>query len=389
MESFKHPQDTFDQMQKKIIIFGTGQAGLRAYGHYKHHCEIVCFADNDKTKQKDGLVLRTEDQNRGSLMEVIAADAIFDRIYDQVIVASMYSTEIIAQLLELGIESERIGIACNDLLRDQFECKSKPVLEKVLELGGEKGVVAANVNGLNLFVPTMSIRMFGHCLFPTDEMPYRYFIENVHLNWLLERCGEGDHVIDVGASCGFLTAAFSRHVGVNGRVTSFEPSRGSGRLLKRLIELNNLDNVTHFQEAVFDRLGETEFTEYLFDESAEVMWKPETSALSLGQNTSAGNLIEKYSVRTTTLDELFFGKGRIDAIKIDIEGYENFALRGALKVIADSLPAIAIDIHQSVEGGGDTEDNCREILSAIGYNCIRREHVLLAESPHRIARATQ
>ncbi|MGH2770168.1 MAG: FkbM family methyltransferase [Actinomycetota bacterium] len=64
------------------------------------------------------------------------------------------------------------------------------------------------------------------------------------------------------------------------------------------------------------------------------------------------------------LDDVAFGDGGFvpDLIKIDIEGGELDALRGARRILAEGRPALIVETHsRSLEGG------CRALLESYGY----------------------
>ena len=63
-----------------------------------------------------------------------------------------------------------------------------------------------------------------------------------------------------------------------------------------------------------------------------------------------------------TIDELAERHFVPDLLKIDIEGGEVDALRGASRVLADRRPAILLEVH-----GQDLEWQCLELLRAAGY----------------------
>ena len=69
----------------------------------------------------------------------------------------------------------------------------------------------------------------------------------------------GMTLIDVGANDGLFTVAGARKVGPAGKVLAFEPSKREYQILKRNIELNNLNNVVAMQSAVLDFEGRARF----------------------------------------------------------------------------------------------------------------------------------
>ena len=64
------------------------------------------------------------------------------------------------------------------------------------------------------------------------------------------------------------------------------------------------------------------------------------------------------------LDDVAYGEGGFvpDFVKIDIEGGEAAALRGAARLLAERQPALLIETH-----GADVERECAELLRDAGY----------------------
>lgn len=126
----------------------------------------------------------------------------------------------------------------------------------------------------------------------------------------------GMKVIDVGAHVGYYSILFSKLVGVNGKVLSFEPSKKNFELLKK--NTKRLKNVEVFSLAVSDKVGNIDFYE--------------------GDKTGSHSIfpaefrkIHK-KVSSITLDSFIAANPnrppKIDLIKIDIEGGEPYAIAG-------------------------------------------------------------
>lgn len=64
------------------------------------------------------------------------------------------------------------------------------------------------------------------------------------------------------------------------------------------------------------------------------------------KNSYVDSTTNKRKVNLVALDEYFL-KQTIDFIKIDIEGYEWFALRGAIKLISRDLPGLMVEVQAS------------------------------------------
>ncbi len=141
----------------------------------------------------------------------------------------------------------------------------------------------------------------------------------------------GDRVADIGASLGLYTIAMAKRVGSQGRVYAFEPDAESFRYLQRHVSLNHVDAwVEAYDEAVGDHVGRTAFVSGQGVESHIVL-----DAAQIGQ------------VSLVPLDAFLAGR-RLDVCKIDVEGFEEFVLRGALQLLNDPARApraIFIEVH--------------------------------------------
>jgi FkbM family methyltransferase len=162
-----------------------------------------------------------------------------------------------------------------------------------------------------------------------------------------ERIRPGATVFDVGANVGFFTLLASKLVGDSGRVYAFEPLPRNLDFLERHVRLNELANVHVEALAVAATSGEAHFR--------------------IARHASMGGLAEGGDLRvvTASLDELI-ASGRVlrpDFIKMDIEGAESDALRGAARLLAGGPLTIALSTH-----GWQQHENCRAILTDAGFN---------------------
>jgi FkbM family methyltransferase len=147
----------------------------------------------------------------------------------------------------------------------------------------------------------------------------------------------GMTVVDAGANFGQYTLFAAREIAPDGVVHSFEPVPATHALLQRNVMLNGLENVRMHQAC---------------------LWSEEkTLELGLAQEMtdnigaySVGSVGDEGSVRSpaVALDETgaTYGIKRIDALKMDIEGAELFALRGMRRLLVDSRPTILIEINR-------------------------------------------
>jgi FkbM family methyltransferase len=146
----------------------------------------------------------------------------------------------------------------------------------------------------------------------------------------------GMTVLDVGAQSGFYSLLFSKLVGHNGKVVAFEPLPANYRFLEENLELNRITNVTVERSAVAERSGEINF-----DFPADSPW------LVAGPVLASDNQ-GTFSVPSVSIDDFLLERGiPVHLIKMDIEGAEVMALRGARRTLEQYHPILVIELHST------------------------------------------
>jgi FkbM family methyltransferase len=167
---------------------------------------------------------------------------------------------------------------------------------------------------------------------------YRHLAWNAEEYAALKRCArDGATVLDVGANVGCYTLLFAQWVGTGGHVYAFEPAAASRAGLERHLSINELSSrVTVRPEAISDRVGSATFVD----------------AGTHGDNRLVPVATpDTRTVRSLTIDDFCDASGITpDVIKIDIEGAELAALRGARRTIAGRGAALAlfVELHPTV-----------------------------------------
>jgi len=130
-------------------------------------------------------------------------------------------------------------------------------------------------------------------------------------------------VLDVGANYGQMSILFSEIAGKGGKVYSFEADDFIYEILTKNIEVNNRENIKPVFGAVHDREGETLFF-------------PIQDFERFGTYGSYGidytNQKKGREVKTLTIDSLEI-REKISFMKVDIQGGDLLALKGAVKTI--------------------------------------------------------
>jgi FkbM family methyltransferase len=191
-------------------------------------------------------------------------------------------------------------------------------------------------------------------LYPRNEISKSIFVtgryEPNEFRLLSRILSAGMTFIDVGANMGLYTIFAAHRVQPTGRVISIEPSAREQELLLQNIGLNRFGNVAVLPAAVADRSGTVELLVAPFERSGHN---------TLGRFGYDTKLDHSETVRTITLDSLLDSEGldRVDVIKIDIEGGELSALRGAAQMLSAHHPALLLElsdralVHQHATSG--------------------------------------
>ena len=181
---------------------------------------------------------------------------------------------------------------------------------------------------------------------------------------------DGGTFIDCGANIGAYTTKAARLVGPAGRVVAIEPGDASYRCLARNIALNRPTNVTLVKKAI----AETEGTSRLYHSDGG------PASFSLIEQEGVG--FEE--VATTTIDRIVDSAGlaRVDCIKIDVEGIELPALRGAAQTLKAFRPVVIFEITSpGARRVGSSFEGIRGFLSSLGYHFVYLEGDRLARLP--------
>jgi FkbM family methyltransferase len=176
---------------------------------------------------------------------------------------------------------------------------------------------------------------------------------------------EGDTFVDVGANEGYFTVMGAKLVGATGKVIAIEPQERLIDIITENLRLNNVQNSTVLNLACSTSNISTA-TIYLFPTI----------------DTGPSSLVRKYrfsgkkqQVICKSLDYIFtydIPLGKIDLIKIDVEGYEQEVLEGAKYFLENHrIKYILVDYHLSIlDNRGIDPSNINGYLESYGYNTI-------------------
>ncbi len=141
----------------------------------------------------------------------------------------------------------------------------------------------------------------------------------------------GATFIDIGASVGFFTLLAATRVGPTGRVLAVEPSPTNCKLLCLSLLANAMGNVALFPAAASD--AEELLLYDAIDSNGMISPMP--------SDPGAEHLIgTRTIVRSLVLDRQLRDLARLDVIKIDVEGAEYRALKGATDLLRAHRPLV-------------------------------------------------
>lgn len=185
---------------------------------------------------------------------------------------------------------------------------------------------------------------------------------------LLSLLRPGDVYVDIGAHIGYTTTLASRLVGPSGHVIAFEPNVPNFRRLAAHVALNGCRNVELREQAV----GDHPHADVLFlnaDWDLCHSMRP-VAHHPLNEKTRANPTTQPVDV--TTLDLALGGRPAPKLIKMDVEGFEPFVLRGAVETLANGrVPYLIAEFNAwGLEQAGSSGPQLRDQLFALGYRAL-------------------
>ena len=176
----------------------------------------------------------------------------------------------------------------------------------------------------------------------------------------------GMTVVDAGANIGEISLVAAKAVGPQGSVFSFEPVERIAEHLTEHVRLNALTQVRVVRRALSDRPGTQPI--YLAAE------KFHDGSVHDGLGTLyafAQRSVAVQEVTITTLDAFLAEAGatRLDFVKLDVEGAELAALRGAAASLERFRPHLIIEVQQdTARAAGYEAADILHLLGRLGYS---------------------
>lgn len=206
-------------------------------------------------------------------------------------------------------------------------------------------------------------------LYEDDHLSKLIFVTGFEENeraFIQRYLAPGDIFVDVGANIGLFTLIGARRIGRRGKVYALEPTALTYERLVQNVQRNQLTNVHCFQLALSDQTEQRMMTTSFDGYGA---WN------SLAQ-PSAGAHFRQEPIACLAWDTFAIQQalvGKVNLMKIDIEGWEFYMLQGAQATFVRSdAPDLLIEFTEvNANAAGVTGASVYELLAALGYTLYR------------------
>jgi FkbM family methyltransferase len=162
-------------------------------------------------------------------------------------------------------------------------------------------------------------------------------------------------ILDIGANIGIMTYHLSKNFSQN-YIHAIEPVPSNVEILKKIIKQKQLKNVSVHALA----LGTENSTVKMilpFENNVYFQGLSHVKHESITEKNEG----KEFEVEMKTLDDLFPNK-KIIAIKIDVENFEYFVLKGGEKILKIHHPIIYAELWDN-----ENRTNCFHLLHSMNY----------------------
>jgi len=207
--------------------------------------------------------------------------------------------------------------------------------------------------GFRLYLYVFALFVIVKIRWDKKEKDFFYFMKLIP---------EDGIILDLGANIG-VTSYHLAKKNPDSVVFSFEPLAQNMNTLKRIKKRFKLNNINEFQVAVGEQSGEIEMI-------MPVINNVPMHGLShvVHEENTENNKGFRYKVPMICLDNfenLNKNKERITAIKIDVENFEYFVLKGGEQLIQKNQPVIYCELWDN-----DNRKKCISLLNNLGYSAF-------------------
>ena len=181
------------------------------------------------------------------------------------------------------------------------------------------------------------------------------------IEYMMKHAGEGD-IVHAGTFFGDFLPALSKAIHKDGHIWAFEPNSENYRCAQITMILNGISNV----HLINSGLGE--------ESSKANMLVKDSKGRGLGGSSkvivSENEKTVTETVNIVSLDEVIPQDRLISILQLDVEGYEEQALKGAMKTIERCRPILILEDDHHVTRGTWFKNN----ILPLGYKVSGKLH---------------
>jgi FkbM family methyltransferase len=257
------------------------------------------------------------------------------------------------QEAEWAGHSSQAGQPVGELTRAFVNCQEFNSRKLLARDAGR--VASARIGDFLIYADTRDIGVGAHVLNGSYEP---------NVTWAFnELVRPGQTVIDVGANIGFFTMLSASRVGPEGHVLAIEPNPANVRLVEASRRANAFEHVLVLQAAASDRLG------------LLCLYPIHSNGMTDELKGDLADIVNSFTVPCVEIDRVAPADRKISLIKIDIEGAEGLALRGALKTIDRDRPKVITEFSPPGLSGASR----MEARDFLGLMTSRGYHIQIVE----------
>lgn len=175
----------------------------------------------------------------------------------------------------------------------------------------------------------------------------------------LKMIPDGGLVLDVGANIGIMSVWLGRHL-PKSDILAYEPVPQNIKALKRVLAYYKITNVTVAEKALGDKNGEVEMVMPVLEDV-----KMQGLSHVVHHSITEFNEGKKFTAPAERLDDcaLFAAQTKpLRAVKLDVENFEYFVLKGGEKTIRLHRPLIYTELWEN-----ENRQRCFDFLTDLGY----------------------
>ncbi len=159
-------------------------------------------------------------------------------------------------------------------------------------------------------------------------------------------------MLDIGANMGYYSVRVGQ-LASRGKVFAFEPDPGNFATLSKNLALNNITNVQPINAALSNKPDTLRLYKHPFNVGDYRLYND-------------GDFTEFVDVPTVKVDDVV--DQRIDLIKIDVQGFEYFALKGAERLLGTYKPVVVSEFWpRGLLNSGASAEQYLQFMQGLGY----------------------